>query len=287
MAAHTVEMSAESIPEESDKESKNISQVSPRKANQLTEHQLRRVQKGVEQNIQTVESRIKFFRREEEKIWRDLEEVRRQAAKIEDGRKRALEKKLADKTISQRKEQNVEVNRVRASKQQGNNDRIKSISVEMIEKKCLAGDQQRKESEEILRLKKLEEVQHRLSRSEKVVSLQREQLEAKLKSNRERAERILRIREGQELARLEAARDVQLVESRLPELEAQEMACLQRLQNSRIVTQTVLQELEASLGSQSAVTAMLRTKQQRSTALLADCGDGKLMDTSTGESRAN
>ena len=40
--------------------------------------------------------------REEEKIWRGLEEVKRQAAKIEDGRSRMLEKKLADKTLIQR-----------------------------------------------------------------------------------------------------------------------------------------------------------------------------------------
>ena len=37
--------------------------------------------------------------REEEKIWRDLEEVRRQAAKIEDGRARAMEKRMALKQV--------------------------------------------------------------------------------------------------------------------------------------------------------------------------------------------
>ena len=39
-------------------------------------------------------------RREEDKIWKGLEDVRRQAGKIEDGRTRMLEKKLADKTVS-------------------------------------------------------------------------------------------------------------------------------------------------------------------------------------------
>ena len=43
-------------------------------------------------------------------------------------------------------------------------------------------------------------------------------------------------------------------------LEEEEMRCLQRLQNSRMVTQSVLQELETSLGVANPVTALLKSK---------------------------
>merc|ERR550537_1157107 len=70
------------------------------------------------------------------------------------------------------------------------------------------------------------------------------------------------MREQQEQHRLLAENEVAEAESKLPDLEAQEMVCLQRLQNSRIVTQSVLEELESSLGAKSSVTTLLRQKQR-------------------------
>merc|ERR1719409_1041844 len=58
-------------------------------------HEANRVRKAVEQNVKAIENRIRFFQREEEKIWKDLEEVRRQASMIEEGRSRTIEKKQA------------------------------------------------------------------------------------------------------------------------------------------------------------------------------------------------
>lgn len=240
---------------------------SPKAGGSLSTHELKRVQKVTEQNVQAVESRIKYFRREEEKIWRDLEEVRRQASKIEEGRMRQYEKREADQAVAQNKQHSVAQNQIRVSKLKQEKDRRRLhegvLSVPVNEKRA-QGDQQRRESGEILRRKRLEEAQDRLAKSERVVAMQREQLESKLRSNQDRAERLARLRETNEQVRLQAERDVVVVEQKLPELEAQEMVCLERLQNSRIVTQTVLQELEASLGSQSPVTALLRNKQQRS-----------------------
>mmetsp|Transcript_4968 Transcript_4968/g.11376 ORF Transcript_4968/g.11376 Transcript_4968/m.11376 type:complete len:91 (+) Transcript_4968:87-359(+) len=40
------------------------------------------------------------------------------------------------------------------------------------------------------------------------------------------------------------------------------MECLQRLQNSRRISQSVLQELETSLGARSPVATLLRAKQK-------------------------
>merc|ERR1719482_1008011 len=106
------------------------------------------------------------------------------------------------------------------------------------------------------------EAQQRLRNSERAVAIQRDQLEAQLKVNQERSERLAKLRQEQEEARVTAELEVEDVESRLPQLEAEEMACLQRLQNSRIVTQSVLEELEVSLGARSPVTSLLRMKQR-------------------------
>merc|ERR1719254_219767 len=75
--------------------------------------------------------------------------------------------------------------------------------------------------------------------------------------------KIEKLKEEQEAERRLAELEVQEIEARLPELEAEEMLCLQRLQNSRIVTQSVLEELESSLGSRSSVTSLLRNKQRQ------------------------
>ena len=44
-------------------------------------------------HAQAVSNRIDFFRRAEEKIWRDLAEVKRKAQIVEQGRRRTLERK--------------------------------------------------------------------------------------------------------------------------------------------------------------------------------------------------
>merc|ERR1719321_2607686 len=77
-------------------------------------HEASKVKKAVESNVKAIENRIRFFQREEEKIWRDLEEVRRQAATIEEGRSRTLEKKLAHRTVHQARDLTFKENRARA-----------------------------------------------------------------------------------------------------------------------------------------------------------------------------
>jgi len=229
----------------------------------MTVHEANRAKKTMETNVKAIENRIGFFKREEEKIWRDLEEVRRQAATIEDGRSRTLEKKLADRTIQQERELLMKQNRakVMASKQ-NNSDLKKRSQFSQMREKQMLGQEQRKASQDILRQKKMHDAQVRLSNSEKAVAIQRAQLEARLKVNQEKADRIERMREQHEFERIAAENEVQEVESRLPQLEAEELICLQRLQNSRIVTQSVLEELETSLGTNSSVTNLLRQKQR-------------------------
>merc|ERR1719299_260365 len=81
----------------------------------MSVHEAARVKKAAASNARAIENRIKFFQREEEKIWRDLEEVRRQAATIEEGRSRTLEKKLADRVITQQREASLRQNRTKAA----------------------------------------------------------------------------------------------------------------------------------------------------------------------------
>lgn len=226
-------------------------------------HEASKVKKAVESSARAIENRIKFFQREEEKIWRDLEEVRRQAATIEEGRSRTLEKKLADRKISQARDQAYKDNRTRAQKaKESTKSSLKSNMFQQQQEKQMAGEQQRRQSSEILRTKRMMEAQHRLRNSERAVAIQRSQLEARWRINEERAERLKQLREEQEQARVMAEQEVQDVEARLPKLEQEEMVCLQRLQNSRVVTQSVLEELEMSLGARSPVTSLLRMKQR-------------------------
>jgi len=230
---------------------------------ELSVHEAKCVKKAVESNVKAIENRIRFFQREEEKIWRDLEEVRRQAATIEEGRSRTLEKKLADRTIQQAREVALQSNRQKAAtaKTTGNESRKRNQFAQMREKQ-MQGQEARRASEDILRQKRMNEAQVRLQNSERAVAIQRSQLEARLKVNSERAGKLEKLRAEQDHERAQAEMEVQEVESRLPALEAEEIVCLKRLQNSRIVTQSVLEELETSLGSRSSVTSLLRSKQR-------------------------
>lgn len=234
----------------------------------LSIHEASRAKKTVESNAKAIENRIKFFKREEEKIWRDLEEVRRQAATIEEGRTRALEKKLADRAIQQERELTFKQNRVRvAAARNVNHDARRQNQAAQEQEKKMAGDDQRRTSQDITRQKRMQEAQSRLQNSERAVAIQRAQLESRMRINQEKTNKVEMIREQHERERQWAEADVAAAEAKLPELEAEELVCLQRLQNSRIVTQSVLEELESSLGKQSAVTSLLRSKQRGSDVL--------------------
>jgi len=227
-------------------------------------HDTHRAKKAVESNVNAIQNRIRFFQREEEKIWRDLEEVRRQAATIEEGRSRTLEKKLADRTIQQARSLALEQNRVRATGQKtAGVEQRKRNQFAQIREKQIQGQDQRRISQDLARQKKMDDAQVRLQNSERAVAIQRQQLDARLKINQERSLKLDRLRIEHENERQQAELDVQDVESKIPALEAEEMVCLQRLQNSRIVTQSVLEELETSLGSRSSITNLLRQKQRQ------------------------
>lgn len=239
----------------------------------LTTHEANRAKKAIERNRKAIENRIRFFQKEEEKIWKDLEEVRRQAATIEEGRSRTIEKKLADRAIQQEKELIVQQNRAKASQNKSTiSDVRKRQQFEIMREKQLQASAQRETSQAILRQKRLTDMEERRVNAERAAHIQIAQKDARARASQERAIRIERMRETQELERQMAEQEVADAESMLPDLEEQEMICLQRLQNSRIVTQSVLEELETRLGSRSSVTSLLRSKQRGQEHLDASLG---------------
>merc|ERR1719453_244726 len=209
----------------------------------ISMHEAQRMKKAFHANAKAIQNRITYFKREEEKIWRDLEEVRRQASKIEDGRSRAMERRMATKTIQTSREAGTNSNRLRAAHQKANTEAIKKEQAyEAVREKKDQWTRRRQEAAEMLRHKKMLEAQARLRNSERAVAVQKQKLEAQLKVNQQRGERLREIRIQQEVARRDAEDQVTNVEQSLPLLEAEELLCVQRLQNSRIVTQSVLQE---------------------------------------------
>eukprot|EP00820_Chromera_velia_P002961 Cvel_3226.t3-p1 / transcript=Cvel_3226.t3 / gene=Cvel_3226 / organism=Chromera_velia_CCMP2878 / gene_product=Stress response protein NST1, putative / transcript_product=Stress response protein NST1, putative / location=Cvel_scaffold126:60499-64749(+) / protein_length=391 / sequence_SO=supercontig / SO=protein_coding / is_pseudo=false len=196
-------------------------------------HEADRLRKAIAANTKAITNRIKYFEREEQKIWKDLEEVRRHACKIESGKTRSLEKRLAEK--------------------------VKAL-FEQMEEKRKHSEQRRTEARELLRHKHMMEAQQRLRNSSRAVALQREHNMARQSVNTRKAVRLQKIHEEQEQKRFVLERELMSMEKALPELERREMQCLERLQNSRLVTQAVLQELESSLGQTSPVSTLLRTR---------------------------
>lgn len=241
----------------------------------LTRYESTKAKKAIQMSAKAIQNRIRFFQREEEKIWRDLEEVRRQAAVIEEGRHRTIEKRLADATIQKEKELLLEQNKARAAALRSVvADTKQQQQFQSTRAKQLAAQEAKKASQDVLKQKRMLEDQVRLANSERVIAVQRAQIEARLRMNQERAEKLQLLRQQQEEERCKKELMVAEVEALLPALEEQEMICLQRLQNSRIVTQNVLEELETSLGTGSSVANLLRQKQRNQEILEKSIGLG-------------
>jgi len=232
-----------------------------------------RSKKVAEANARQIQNRISYFKREEAKIWRDLEEVRRQTGKIEDGRSRATEKKQADSSIMQQREHTYYQKRLSAAEQKNRRDSVRRLQQNDLRRsKEEYGHERRMESQTMLQQKRMFCQQNRLRNSERAMMVQRAQLDAKMRLNQDKQERLAGLRRENDISRYHAEKDLENIEKLIPQLEEEEMLCLQRLQNSRIVTQNVLAELEASLGRKSSVSSMLRLqgKAQRNTFMPPD-----------------
>ncbi|CEM24490.1 unnamed protein product [Vitrella brassicaformis CCMP3155] len=222
----------------------------------LTFHEALRRKKQLEQNSKALKNRISYFKREEEKIWRDLDEVRRHASRIEDGRARTLEKKMADKAISHYKESEVCANKDKAAQQRMSHSSSRQMaSYEFIKSKQQSAENTRAESQDYLRQKKMMEADTNLRNSNRAMVVHRERLLAKKRIDGERARRLQELKGDQEERERALFAEVMALEAQLPELEATEGTCLQRLQNSRVVSHSILEDLERSLGSRGGATS--------------------------------
>lgn len=223
-----------------------------------------RAKKSAEDCAQSIENRIRYFQLQEERIWRDIEEVRRQAHIRENGKARAAEKKVAARAIQHGRDAQFEEKRSRANQTRKMLDesahRRDENERRTTQERLLAFQDQRRMSGEILRQKRLGEKQAALRNTQRVVEVQRSQLEARIKTAQLKSEKIQMLREQAERHRAEKEQSVHDVESRLPTLEAEEMVCIQRLQHSRIVSQSVLQELETAFEPRSSIAAVLRAR---------------------------
>merc|ERR1719359_43207 len=105
---------------------------------------------------------------------------------------------MADKVVAHGRQEHLTQNQMRVAEQRREKQRAKqqleaAASAQLLDRRA-AFEQQRRDATEIVRRKRLDDAQERLNKSERVVASQRENLEAKLRLNQERAERISRIR---------------------------------------------------------------------------------------------
>eukprot|EP00434_Breviolum_minutum_P004022 symbB.v1.2.003540.t2/scaffold196.1/size274459/12 len=175
----------------------------------MTVHEASRAKKAIDRNRKAIENRIRYFQKEEEKIWRDLEEVRRQAATIEEGRSRTIEKKLADRAIQQEKDLTLQHNRVKVSHNRVSvSDYRKQQQFEAMREKQLAAQAQRETSQAILHQKRQLDLEMRKQNSERAAMIQIAQKEARSRASQERSLRLERMREFQEFERQQAEQEV-------------------------------------------------------------------------------
>lgn len=238
----------------------------------MTPYESDRAKKAAEVNAKSIEARIRNYQREEERIWREIDDLRRKASIREHGKVRAAEKRIAAQTIQEGRELQFEEKRAKANQTkkmlEESAQKMEENAEKVREQRNVMGQDQRRLSAEILRQKRLSEKQVALRNTERAVAVQRSQLESRIKMAQQKSERIQVLREQAERHRIEKEQLVHEAESKLPALEAEEMVCLQRLQNSRVATQSVLEELESSFGSRASVASVLRARQHRPMELL-------------------
>ncbi|EER12986.1 conserved hypothetical protein [Perkinsus marinus ATCC 50983] len=223
-----------------------------------------RLQRSIAAEKQAVKARIAYFKREESKIWRNLDEVRRKAKKLEEGRELA----------EQKKQSLIQLERVRKRREAENSRRALEIktSLDTIKEQHLknkactlaakreATREARKERAEIIRMKHLEQAREVAAKSERAVAIHRASLEAKLQAKAEKEKKQRMVREEAQRKRAAVLARAQADKAELAALEEEEMRCLQRLQHSRMLSQASLQCLEAPQGQSSSLRTMMGSR---------------------------
>lgn len=234
----------------------------------VTAHESTRIKKAAERSQQLIKSRIRYLAREEEKQWRTLEDVRRRAVIIEDGRQRYVEKKVAHRQIQTAKEREFVLKQENVSaaivQERARVQRLKEVRQKGLDEKRLLTRQKRAWSEDIIRARREEAENEVVQKMERASMIQRDRVTSWLQICREKADCIARLRSEKEEQRLVAAREAMLEEEKLQDLEGEEMKWIERLKNSRTATQSALAELEHTFGTSSSLQTALKLKKQGS-----------------------
>ncbi|KAF4702853.1 54S ribosomal protein L2 mitochondrial, partial [Perkinsus olseni] len=118
----------------------------------------------------------------------------------------------------------------------------------------------REESAEIERMKRRTEARDLAMKSKRAVAIHQASIEAKLQAKAEKEKRLRRVRGEAQQKRAAILASAKADKAELAVLEEEEMRCLQRLQNSRMISQSALQDLEISLGEASPLCSMLHSR---------------------------
>lgn len=233
----------------------------------LTNTEARQAKKAAETNARVIENRITFMQREEDKILRDLEAVQGEKARIEQGKTRMLEKKLASQAISLQKERQQKESQAKAEAARAAAQEAIRAKLFQAHEKQQSAQIQREKKQNWLQQKKLQSEQDRAANSERAVAAQRARQEVQQRVQQEGSDRQRRVRERLEAEKVAHAMDAQGVESRLADLEVEQQNRMQRLQHLRTVSQSELEKLETTLGSSSNVASpsvanLLRQKKK-------------------------
>lgn len=207
-----------------------------------------KVRRETVHNIHTVESRIRYMQREEAQIWHELDEAQRQINIIEGGRSRQLDKRLSESAIRLEQDAIMEKNRARVlSSRDGAVEQRRRSQFETMRSKEIAGKQVRETSQDMIRKRKVEAEKAREKARERAAAIRKEQELGRQRIEVVRAKRMAQlVHQKQDM--LQKAEEKALKEELLlEELEQREAAMLHRLQNSRLLGQSRLQEMEASL----------------------------------------
>ncbi|KAF4658931.1 54S ribosomal protein L2 mitochondrial [Perkinsus olseni] len=223
-----------------------------------------RLQRSIAAEKQAVKARIAYFKREENKIWRNLDEVKRQTRKLEKGRESARQRRHSlmelDKARRQREAENVKrALELKTSLGITKEQHLKNREAVLLAKRE-ATRETRKESAEIQRMKRRTEARDLAMKSKRAVAIHQASIEAKLQVKAEKEKKLRRVREEAQQKRAAILASAKADKAELAVLEEEEMRCLQRLQNSRMISQSALQDLEISWGEASPLCSLLHSR---------------------------
>lgn len=198
-----------------------------------------RDRKVLETNAKAVETRIALFRREEAKVWRDLEDVRKSVARNAQGRARAQERRYVDTSLKQRLAlQRAEARQKAAQRREESAVRKVQISVQQQEERRCAAGRERLAAQALRGTVERRRAVEQHARSASCLHSREERAVAQDRVEDRRRDRASVVRASREALRLKAEKDALEAGAKVAGLEVLEAQRAERLK-----------DLQSSLGS--------------------------------------